>query len=359
MEALQRGSERTVESGFTWVQDFCALPPKQSWLIRGYLEPDTLCVLYGDSQAYKSFLAIDWAGHFATGKEWRGCKTKFGIVIYIAGEGGNGLSKRFKAWFQYHNEPMRNIAISTVPRALCDPANVDNLIVRIKTLMAATPGTILMIVLDTLGTHFGGGNQNETADMLKFINAIRQLRIATGATILVVHHVGHADKKRTKGAIDLPQGVDWIYRLERSPESETTTLINDKPRDAETPPPLSWNLEVVPLPWADEDGEPLNSCVLVPNDSIPTAQPVKEKSLTGLPKKALDVLQGQYRHQRETLVKGGQDTRQARVTISQWSDAMQSLHEDKDYRSTVRRDLEKRGYVRFEAPYVYLAGQVE
>jgi hypothetical protein len=33
---------------------------------------------------------------------------------------------------------------------------------------------------------------------------------------------------------------------------------------------------------------------------------------------------------------------------------MQSIIEDKSYRSKIRSDLEARGYVRFEAPYVYL-----
>ena len=76
--------------------------------------------------------------------------------------------------------------------------------------------------------------------------------------------------------------------------------------------------------------------------------------MTGIPKLALDALRELYQQQRETLLAGGQDPKQANVTISQWNDAMQNLSADKSYRSTVRRDLEKRGYVRFEAPYVHL-----
>lgn len=87
--------------------------------------------------------------------------------------------------------------------------------------------------------------------MRKFLNGIRQLRIATGATVLVVHHVGHVDKGRVRGSISLHQGVDWEYRMERAPETFTTTLINTKPKDAEKPPALSWNLETVSLPWFD------------------------------------------------------------------------------------------------------------
>jgi len=67
----ERLKKPDTKARFVWVQDFCALPPTEVWSIRDYLEPDTLCVLYGDSEAYKSFLAVDMACHIATGKDWR------------------------------------------------------------------------------------------------------------------------------------------------------------------------------------------------------------------------------------------------------------------------------------------------
>ena len=339
---------------FVWVQDFCALPPKQSWLIKGYLEPDTLCVLFGDSQSYKSFLGVDLACHIATGQDWRGQKVQqSGIALYIAGEGGNGLRKRFRAWFEYHNEPMRNVAISIVPRALCDPANVAELVATIERFLKGMPMKPSIIELDTLNTHFGDGDENNTADMRKFLNGIRQLRIATGATILVHHHVGHADKSRSRGSISLHQGVDWEYRLERIPESQTTTLTCTKPKDAETPPVLSWTLKQVDLPWADEDGQPLNSAVLIPNDSGPVTKPVKEK-MGNQQRRALDVLQELYRQGRQNLEDAGHDPDTARVTLKDWHNAMQGIENDSSNRSKIRKALEERGHVRTENQYVYL-----
>jgi AAA domain len=334
--------------------EFCALPPAEVWTIRNYLEPDTICVLYGDSEAYKSFLALDMTCHIATGKDWRGNNVKPGFALYIAGEGGNGLRKRIKAWFEYHKEPIRNLAVSTVPLALCNPAHVDELVADTKAFMASRSVKPTFIALDTLNTHFGDGDENNTADMTRFMAGLRTLRIATGAALLVPHHCGLVAKDRSRGSIVLHNGIDWEYRLERSPESQTTTLTCTKSKDHEKPTPLSWTLETVPLPWADEDGRPLHSAVLVPNEDGPAARPVKTETLRGKPKQALDTLRGLYRHQRETLVAGGQDPNAARVTISQWNDAMQSIIEDKSYRSKIRSDLEARGYVRFEAPYVYL-----
>jgi len=339
---------------FLWADEFCALPPMDVWSIEDYLEPDTLCVMYGDSEAYKSFLAVDLACHIATGKTWRGKDVTPGIALYIAGEGGNGLRKRIKAWFEYYGEPIRNLAISIVPLALCDPANVAELVAHIERFLKGMAVKPSHITLDTLNTHFGDGDENNTADMTRFLAGLRTLRIATGATIFVPHHCGHAAKDRSRGSIALHNGIDWEYRLERRSDSQTTTLTCTKCKDHEKPTPLSWNLETVPLPWADAKGRPLNSAVLVPNDSVPATQPVKEKSLAGMPKQALNVLRELYRQQRETLVAGGQDPQQASVTISQWNDAMQDISENKSYRSRIRSDLEERGYVRFIAPYVYL-----
>lgn len=259
---------------FVRIKDFCAAPPKQSWIIRRYLEPDTLCVMYGDSQAFKSFLCIDLICHIATGRAWRGNKTKPGLCLYIAGEGGNGLSKRFKAWFQYHGEPMRNIAVSTLPLALCEPENVEALVVDILALVAELGTSPLVIVLDTLSTHFGPGDENRTSEMRAFMQGIRRLRMETGAAIVIPHHVGHANKERERGSISLAQDVDWRYRVERASDTTITTLTNVKSRDSDRPKALSWQMESVELPWLDEDEDgyfiPMSSLVPVPIDAVPT-----------------------------------------------------------------------------------------
>src|SRR5690606_16993437 len=72
------------------------------WLIGGHVEHPTLTVLFGDPEAGKSFAAIDWACCVATGRRWNGKKVLAGPVLYLAGEGFNGLSKRFLAW-RLHN----------------------------------------------------------------------------------------------------------------------------------------------------------------------------------------------------------------------------------------------------------------
>lgn len=42
----------------------------QDYNIKGHLPSNTLASIYGPSGSYKSFLAVSWACHIATGKPW-------------------------------------------------------------------------------------------------------------------------------------------------------------------------------------------------------------------------------------------------------------------------------------------------
>ena len=301
---------------FVWVQDFCALPAAEHWIVQGYLERDALAVIYGDSEAFKSFVAIDLCAHVATGRPWRGFRVQQGVTAFIAGEGGNGLRKRFKAWFQYHHEPLRNIAISTVPLALCDPANAQALVADTVAFLGAIKPSL--IVLDTLNAHFGGGDENSTKDMSLFLAGMRALRVATGATVLALHHCGHGAKDRGRGSISLRNGIDWEYRAERQPESLITTLTCTKAKDSDRPKPLAWELETVALPWLDSEGTSLSSAILQPLDAVP----VKEEPLSGQQRQALELLKGLYQTAQDNLASSGHDPAGARVTMGDWQEAM-------------------------------------
>ncbi len=67
------------------------------WLIKHLIEKDSLNLLFGDPASTKTFVAIDLGCCVATGKDFKGMPVKQGPVVYIAGEGQNGLKRRFEA----------------------------------------------------------------------------------------------------------------------------------------------------------------------------------------------------------------------------------------------------------------------
>ena len=344
---------------FIWLDDFCQQPPSTSWLVREYLELDSLAAIFGDSEAGKSFLAIDLSCHIAHGIAWRGHKVNKGIVLYIAGEGQNGLKRRFKAWHEHHNLPVKkNIAVRTIPAALCEPAKASQLVEYIKKLIASIGTQPVFIVIDTLNRNFGNGNENDTKDMTAFVSGMDCIRTATGACLMVVHHCGHGDKSRMRAAISLHNAVDSEYLVAREGDRQeisslVTTITNTKTKEGGTPKPLSWNWRQQALPWAELDDQgfpvPLYSAVLVPTDFV---EPVKGKRLGAKEKKALETLERLFQEHRANLQSAGHDGKTTRVKVSEWIRAMDSYESDSGNASRTRTALENKGIILISDGYV-------
>lgn len=231
------------------------------WLLRGMLERDTFALIFGDPGCGKSFLAIDWACRVATGTPWRGQAVKGGPVVYVAGEGQQGFGRRIRAWSEHHGVALADMPLYLAPAvAIPNPTDLIALITAIDT-GVATVGQPALIVLDTLARCFGGGDENSTQDMSRFVSACDAIRQRYGCTILVVHHTGHADKSRARGAIALKAALDAEYRL--SDNEAGLKLTATKMKDAETPPPLALEMVTVDLPdLLDDYGNPVTSAAI-------------------------------------------------------------------------------------------------
>ncbi|WP_051284509.1 AAA family ATPase [Desulforegula conservatrix] len=98
-----------------------------SWLIKGYIEEGSMNLAIGDPGSGKSFLAVDWACRIATGTDFYGSSVKAGAVVYIAGEGNNGLTRRFTAWAIRNNIKLESapVYISNMPAQLTDQEQIS------------------------------------------------------------------------------------------------------------------------------------------------------------------------------------------------------------------------------------------
>lgn len=81
---------------FVAVGDLEYRPPE--YIIDGLFETETLGPLFGDPGCGKLFLAVDIALSVASGVQFHGRDVRQGPVFFIAGEGHNGLARRFAAW---------------------------------------------------------------------------------------------------------------------------------------------------------------------------------------------------------------------------------------------------------------------
>lgn len=212
------------------------IPPIEP-MIGGVMDKGTVTLLTAQPAAFKSFLAIDWACSYATGKAWQGHeidnqvtyggndKPAPGKVLYVAAEGAKGISKRISAWESAwgHEVPAERLITSPQPIQLKDYNSVLELIAHIQ------EETYGFIILDTLARCTLGMEENSATDMGRTVDALYKIREAMGpdGTLLAIHHEGKNGTIR--GSSALYGGVDQQLSLRR--EGSHITLQDGKRKD--------------------------------------------------------------------------------------------------------------------------------
>ena len=280
------------------------IPPK--WLVKHYFERDTITLLYGDSGAYKSFIAMDIGLHIASSKDWLGKKTVYGSVFYLAGEGHGGIRRRLLAWKMVHLSERRKLPFYTSPYAiqLDQPSNIKLLLQSIQVL-DETPA---LLIIDTLATSFGNGDENSAKDMSKFLLYCQKLREVLHCAIIIVHHTGHKEKERPRGSYALMAGVDAFYNIERPESKEITCLRSPGKMKDGVPQPDTWFKSIRIRLGIDEDLEDVTSLIMeyMPNYKEPV------NTTVGLGKNELILLSLAREHTGLTdLKKAFQDKKEA------------------------------------------------
>lgn len=321
-------------SEFIPLSAFIAGPTQSSYLIKTVLPAIGLGQVFGSSNVGKSFLLIDLAMHLASGRAWRGFKTKKIPVLYIAAEGMAGLSARMKAWTLRYGSVPDLLFVRPYSAQLTVKGAAAALAGRIQSL----PMPPRFIILDTLAANFGPGDENSAEDMAAAMTGLRTL--AGNWFALCAHHSGHADKTRSRGHSSLYAALDVEIQVERPDPIGPIKIAHTKCRDMDRMEPLYFTLESIALPWADEDGDPINSAVLVPVEGYEA--PKKATPLSGKQAQALQLLKDLY------AVPGT-----ARVTLTDWYAAM-TFETDRSHKKRLYDGLIEKKYVYSEYGYVYI-----
>lgn len=217
------------------------------YVIGELIETDTLGLMFGDPGCGKSFLAVDIALSVATGTPFHGRDTKQGAVFFIAGEGHNGLARRFAAWSQVRGVSLAGVPLFKSERAaqFLDLESAKAVANAVESL-AEQHGSPALVIIDTLARNFGAGDENNTKDMSEFVVAVDDLKARfPGCSVLIVHHSGHAAKERARGAMALKGALDCEYRVEK--DGHNMKLVNTKMKDAEPPQDLYFSFKQVDL----------------------------------------------------------------------------------------------------------------
>lgn len=238
-------------------------------LVADLIGPGELSVVYGDSAAGKSFLAVDMCFSVALGQRWHGRRVNRAPVLYVSLEGVQGFRRRMSAarrhlgnpgkWFSRLKPEVALDASEDGQRGMADVARAYRL------LMAKTESERQgIIVVDTLARAIAGDDENETKTMTAFIKRCGLLARATGAAVVLVHHTNKQGVIRGSGA--LFAAADAVIRVERhKTDRHLRRALGEKVKDGRDGQEIvRFELDEIELHRGAPGCEPVTSCLIAP-----------------------------------------------------------------------------------------------
>lgn len=241
------------------------LPPLQ-WLVRGVLPAAGVACLYGPSGSGKSFLAIDAAAHIAAGRWWFGHRVTQAPVVYCALEGEHGIAQRVHAWKVRRGALPQSLHFMAQPFALLEDAQA------LADAIKATGAGGGVVVIDTLNRAASGIDENSGAEMGLVIDACKALQAAAGGLVLLVHHTGKDLTRGLRGHSSLHAALDAAIEVTRGDAGRAWKVAKSKEGEDEAAHPFRLEVETI---GADDDGDAITSCVVVPDETVQEVKAAK------------------------------------------------------------------------------------
>jgi len=216
------------------------LPPP-TWLIDRIIPSGGLVGLYGPPGVMKSFVAADIALSIAAGGKWQGHPVAQGFPLYVCAEGSAGMGKRINGWLAYRGLKPSQAAAAWLTESVPVYADSDGMARVIERIEEADIVPDL-IVIDTLARCFDG-DENQQADMGRFVAGVDRLRKEFDATVIVVHHT-RLDGDRERGNTAFRGAADTMLSL--SNKKGKLILTCNKQKDAEEFDDIEFRIKQMP-----------------------------------------------------------------------------------------------------------------
>ncbi len=244
--------------------DLRDLPPL-AWRVRGVLPAVGLVALYGPSSSGKSFLAFDLAAAIAEGQRWFDCRVETAPVVYAALEGEAGFKLRAQAWEAHRGRNLPDGLLMMMQGfKLTEPQDVADL-------AAVVPGGGVVFI-DTLNRAAPTADENSSKDMGEILEAAKVLQAATCGLVVLIHHSGKDATKGLRGHSSLFAATDAAVEVSRDGDRREWRVAKSKDGADGDAHPFKLHLETLGL---DGYGDPMTSCVVVPDTGAADIQRVK------------------------------------------------------------------------------------
>jgi hypothetical protein len=299
-----------------------AFAEPESPLVEDMLDEGAMIVLYGDSNAGKSFVALRLSHAIATGTPFAGKKTKQGLVVYIVAEGGRRFGRRVaalrKKFPEHENVPVALIKAGVDLHAGTD---VPEILRIVREAEAQTRKSCALVVVDTLARTMGTGSENDDRDMKAIVGNGDRIRSEIGAALLYIHHSGKDKAKGARGWSGLRAATDTELEATKPKGSMAGDLEVTKQRDMETGAKFGFRLVDMDL-GTDQNGKARKAAYA---EMLDAAAPGSRPTLPNGPK--LSQTEQEFLRIAETLIRhtaeaDGVDASTAQVRVTDIGAAM-------------------------------------
>jgi hypothetical protein len=214
---------------------------KEGALVEDLCHRGELAVIYGDSTAGKSFVALDLAYSIARGEPWHGRKVKQGPVLYVCLEGAGGFKLRMAACEVAKGKAGRNLAMLpgglVLSRGNLGEAGLSEIFAAVAALQEGAGQPVAAVVIDTLQRAMAGDDENSTSDMAAMVGRIGKIQSETGAAVFLCHHTNAAGNMR--GSTALFASADAVLKVSKASGKKRRVYV-DKAKDFEDGFDLFW-----------------------------------------------------------------------------------------------------------------------
>lgn len=213
--------------------------PSVPWIIDGWLPQDGVAILYGESESFKTYMAIHKLLCVATGRAYANRDGFDGYavgdpreVVMFAGESYSGIVQRINAAIAGGVFDRKLVEQNLVLVRDVYSVNHAHGLAGMADEIEALDARPAIVAIDTLNLALDG-NEDSAEDIKRALRGLRALVSRYDAAGLFIDHVGHGAKARPRGSSAKKANADVMILCERDGNTRNVTITQTKNRDAD------------------------------------------------------------------------------------------------------------------------------
>lgn len=279
--------------GLTWDDREANASNAMEWLVKGLVPRVGVSLLWGQSGAGKSFVALHLAARVLSGEAFFGHRVKAAGGTFLAlGEGKGSMPDRMNALRRgtfgskapKHPETGEEMDLDRFPivwKSVGDLAKEGpfrafaDMVRRVAAEMPVRRGVPLrLVVVDTMVASFGFPEDPDASAVTKAMQALDGLAQELGICVVAVHHAGKSKQAGEhgsyawRGSVETSIEVDAVRNEANGAVTERQLYLKKNRHSGNEGWNQPFDLRSVQL-GIDDDGDPITSAIIIPIGGLP------------------------------------------------------------------------------------------